>query len=88
MQNVIQDLCKSGGLVPSIVGSDQGWYFIRRIETSQGHCSVYEVRDNWRPKPGWVTGDTGEDFFTKAAVLKIKPEPVEKKGRKKRAKKK
>jgi hypothetical protein len=65
------DLCNAGSLIPSVVGSDQGWYFIRRIETHLGSCAVYEVRDNWRPKQGLVPGGIGKTFFTKACVQQI-----------------
>jgi len=68
--DMIGELCRSGGLVPSVVGSDQGWFFIRRIVVGQLVCSVYEVRDGCEPRRGFVRGDTGEYFYTKARVHK------------------
>lgn len=70
----VLDLCRAGTVVPSVVGSDQGWYFIRRIVTGLGACSVYEVRDGWEPKSGWVTSDDGGCFFTKPSSLQLTPD--------------
>lgn len=37
-------------IVPSLVGPDQGWNLIRRIEVYEYSCAVYEVNDNWHPR--------------------------------------
>lgn len=35
--------------IPSLIGPDQGWKFVRRIDYPYGHGCVYDVEDGWRP---------------------------------------
>lgn len=35
--------------IPSLIGPDQGWKFVRRIDYPHGHGCVYDVEDGWRP---------------------------------------
>lgn len=52
--------------MPSVVGPDQGWHFVRRIPCKYGSCCVYNVEDGWRPRHVTV-GYGGETvFYTKA----------------------
>jgi len=46
----ISFLCKGDKPIPGLIGPDQGWHFIRRIESPGGNCAVYEVTDDWRPR--------------------------------------
>lgn len=64
----IHDLCRTGSLVPSVVGPDQGWHFMRRIGNGQCSGSMYAVEDGWEPKMGLVIGGFGKIFFTRACV--------------------
>lgn len=56
------NLCRGATLVPSVVGPDQGWHFVRRIVVGNLFCAVYEVDDNWRPRDDKIVGEV---FFTK-----------------------
>lgn len=58
-------LCRGDRPIPGLIGPDQGWHFLRRIEFSGGHCAVYEVNDNWHPRESYFEQHGEKTFFTK-----------------------
>ncbi len=58
-------------MIPSMVGPDQGWYFVRKIVVGLSSCAVYDVEDGWEPQKGWVTGDDGKFSYTKPSTVEM-----------------
>lgn len=59
-------ICKSDKPIPSVIGPDQGWHFVRRISSPYGECCMYDVDDGWRPRKATVKFGRKEGFCTKA----------------------
>jgi hypothetical protein len=61
-------ICKSDRPIPSIIGPDQGWHFVRVISSKYGRCCVYDVYDEWHPREATVGFGREEIFYTKVKV--------------------
>ena len=56
---------KSDKAIPSVIGPDQGWHFVKKIQTQHWSCCVYDVDDDWHPKYATVGYDKNAVFYTK-----------------------
>jgi len=59
-------ICKSDKPIPSVIGPDQGWHFVKRIYSKYGECCMYDVDDEWHPKNATAGSESRKDFYTKA----------------------